>query len=171
MNAIATSRRRGATPLDIVIRSVRADDKAHLCALFSKLSGESRRRRFLRVKNGLEEHELVALTELDPSVAEALVAFDATTSEAVGVARYVRRGTRGTTADVAIAVADSHQGRGVGTALVARLTDRALLAGVGWFTALSFYDNRAARRVLEHAGPARVTDRQVDVVELEIPLK
>jgi GNAT superfamily N-acetyltransferase len=107
--------------------------------------------------------------DLDPAVEDAVVAIDRATSEVVGVARYVRRGRRDVTADVALAVAAAHEGRGVGAEITERLTERAAAAGVRWFTAPTYGADHAALRRLEHAGPA--PDHHPGVVDLEIPLR
>jgi GNAT superfamily N-acetyltransferase len=108
--------------------------------------------------------------DLDPAVEDAVVAIDRATSEVVGVARYVRHGLQGGTADIALAVAAAHEGRGVGAELTAQLTERAAAAGVRWFTAPMYGDDAAALLRIENDAPAPVPERHAGVVDLEIPV-
>ncbi len=82
---------------------------------------------------------------------EAFVAFDRVSGEGVGVARFVRLDDP-EAAEVAVAVADDWQGRGVGTVLLSRLADRARALGVRRFRASLMADNRRMRELLETWG-------------------
>jgi RimJ/RimL family protein N-acetyltransferase len=64
----------------------------------------------------------------------------------IGIARLVRDGD---TAEVAFAVADEWQGRGVGTILVERLRDDARAAGIRHLRAEVMADNAPARALAE----------------------
>jgi GNAT superfamily N-acetyltransferase len=154
----------------ILIRPVRPDDKATLRRLFAALSDESRTRRFLRVTRQLEPGDLAALTEFDREVEAAFVVLDAESLAPVAVGRYVRAEPGAASAGVAVAVADAHQGRGIGTALVRHLARHAASGGIASLRALMFYDNVVARRVLEHVGPVRVVGYDPGVVELVVAL-
>jgi RimJ/RimL family protein N-acetyltransferase len=79
---------------------------------------------------------------------EALVAIDPLTGRGVGVARYVCDPHDPRQAEIACAVTDLWQDRGVGSALVDRLTVHARENAVELFSARTFVGNRRARRLL-----------------------
>ena len=72
------------------IRPIQPDDKEALLAGFERLSEESRYKRFLTPMETLTSSQLAYLTEVDHHDHEALIAFDLSTRNAVGVGRYVR---------------------------------------------------------------------------------
>jgi GNAT superfamily N-acetyltransferase len=88
----------------------------------------------------------------------------------VGVARYVRDPKRRDSAEVAFAVLESWQGRGVGKALMRRLADRARAEGVTRFTALMLAHNSPMRHLLADLGPTRGLSRDMGAVELVVDL-
>ena len=75
----------------------------------------------------------------------------------LGVARWVRLEPGGDVADFAIAVADAHQGQGLGTVLAMALADAAHAAGIRRFTATTLADNVVALRLMR-AFAARLHD-------------
>ena len=133
----------------LVIRPIRPSDKAELSTGLSNLSELSRHRRFLSPKVRFTASELRYLTELDGHDHVALVAhlLDGT---GVGVARYVRVPGTGTTADVAIVVADSMQGRGLGSLMAELLAGVAARNEIERFSADILSENVAARRLMAH---------------------
>ena len=134
----------------LVIRPIRPSDKAELSAGLSSLSELSRHRRFLAPKVRFTTAELRYLTELDGHDHVALVAhlMDGT---GVGVARYVRLpGGDGATADVAIAVADPMQGRGLGSLMAELLAAVAARHGIERFSADILSENVSAQRLMAH---------------------
>lgn len=138
----------GAT---IVIRPVEPDDAEQLKAGFERLGAVSRYRRFLAPIDHLSPHQLSYLTHVDHTSHEAIAALDAVTGDGVGIARYLRDTGDPRLAEVAITVADAWQGRGVGTALLERLSARARAAGVERITARVIVGNAAARRLIARA--------------------
>jgi GNAT superfamily N-acetyltransferase len=154
----------------LVIRPIEPDDKAGLSAAFERLSDESRYRRFLSPHARLSNAELRYFTEVDHRDHEALVAIDPRTREGVGVARFVRDRVRADSAEVAVAVADDWQGRGIGTELLRRLADRAREEGVARFTALALAGNEPMRHLLDGLGEARVVDEGQGTVELSVDI-
>jgi RimJ/RimL family protein N-acetyltransferase len=143
--------RRLPTEPELIVRPIRASDKAALLDLFERLSARSRLRRFLVPKPSLSRRELAYFTEIDHRTHAALVAF-APDGTFVGVARYACELGETTVADVAFAVADARQGRGVGTGLARLLLERARENGIERLHATTLADNGPARRLLGRLG-------------------
>ena len=131
------------------IRPIRPSDKDLLAAGLRRLSPESAQRRFLAAKRAFSRAELAYLTEVDGHDHIALVAVDAHQPDLlIAVARCVRLGTGGDTADIAIVVGDPWQGQGLGRELLRRLAARAAAHGISSFSAIVLADNLPARRLL-----------------------
>jgi RimJ/RimL family protein N-acetyltransferase len=151
------------------IRPIGPEDKELLRVGFQRLSEESRYRRFLRPVKRLSEHDQTYFTEVDHVNHEALVALGPHGSEPVGVARFIRLPDP-QAAEVAIAVIDEWQARGVGTLLLHELVERARAVGVRRFTATCLADNREAIDLLQQLGATRIEGSDAGVVELTIQL-
>jgi RimJ/RimL family protein N-acetyltransferase len=141
------------TPL--LVRKIRADDKRLLEQGLRELSDRSVYRRFLSLKRRFSMAELRYLTEVDGHDHVALVAESPTqpVRSLIGVARFVRHADDPRAAEAAIVVADSWQGRGVGSLLAAELGKRARGLGIERFTATMASDNVPAHRLMK-----RLTD-------------
>ena len=153
----------------LYVRPLEPSDRAGLAALFTRLSPESRRRRFLGPKPGLSARELTYLTAVDHRSYEAMVAVDCRDGSIAGVARYAAISDRPGAADAALAVADERQRQGIGTALAGRLIHRARANGFEVLTATTLWDNRPARALLRRLG-FRPCTSQGNVIELELAL-
>jgi GNAT superfamily N-acetyltransferase len=152
------------------IRAIEPGDKAALAAAVDQSSDDAVYRRFLNPHGRLTAAELRYLTEVDHRDHEALVAIEPHSGESVGVARYVRDHERRDRAEIAVAVLESWQGRGVGKALLDRLAERAWDEGINQFTGLMLSDNRPMRRLLAHLGMTRVLSSDAGAVELAVEL-
>jgi GNAT superfamily N-acetyltransferase len=150
-----------------VLRPIRPSDKPALAEGFDHLSDESRYKRFLAPMNRLRESDLKYLTEVDHHDHEAIVA-QSLDGEPLGVARYVR--SQSGSAEAAVAVVDHWQGRGLGTALLQRLAERAREEGIDHFTAIMLASNQEMLTLLNELGPAEVTDAGDGVLEVQIEL-
>jgi GNAT superfamily N-acetyltransferase len=135
-----TERVRDGAPIEI--RPIRPDDREALADGIRRLSPESRYRRFFAPLEGLTEGQLDYLTDVDHHDHEALVAVEPGTERGIGVARFVRSESDPEVAEFAVAVADDWQSRGVGTALIHRLTERAREEGIRRFSGSILEDNR-----------------------------
>jgi len=142
------ARLRDGTP--VLIRPIVSTDKALLVEGLSRLSAESVYRRFLTFKARLNERQLQYFTDIDYNDHMAWIAVDPTEGahSCLGVARYIRLRDDPTKAEVAVAVVDSHQGRGLGTLLLSRLWRSALAAGIEVFVAYLLGENGRLLRVL-----------------------
>ena len=140
----------------IQIRAIRPDDKERLAEHFAALSQRSVYLRFMGMKKRLSADELQSFTELDFVDDVGLVAtlLDGKSERIIGVGRYLRRprGQRAKRAEVAFAVLDEHQGRGIGTVLLDRLARIASASGVLEFEADVLADNRQMLGVFGKSG-------------------
>ena len=134
------------------IRPIEPGDKALIAAAFAELSPESRYRRFFTPLERLDDGLLAYLTEVDHHDHEALVAIDADTGGAAGVARFVR--VADDVAEPAVVVDDRWQRRGLGATLLERLADRARAEGIERFAGVVLAQNREAIGLLERLGAA-----------------
>ena len=150
----------------ILIRPIEPKDQAGLARGLDHLGLESRYRRFFVPVSRLYERDLTYLTQIDHHDHEALVAIDEQTRVGVGVARYVR--TSAEVAEPAIVVIDDWQGRGVGTALLSALVERARKEGVVRFDAHMLATNSRAIRVFGRIGE---TTRSPDGTEVRLTIK
>jgi GNAT superfamily N-acetyltransferase len=158
------------------LRLIQPDDKARLLAGFRQLSAESRARRFLGGKQVLSEAELRYFTEIDQvdHFAIGAVELDARGRECDGVAvgRFVRLSGEPRCADVAIAIADRLQVKGLGLLLLKRLVEAAQERGFERLRFEHLADDIGMHRLIQHAG--RIVERQssagVIAVEIELPV-
>jgi GNAT superfamily N-acetyltransferase len=134
------------------IRPLERGDRAALAAAIAWLSPDSRYLRFATPKPRMSERELDHLVDVDHHDHEALVAIDPLTGWGVAVVRYVRVPGEPGAVEVAATVADEWQGRGLGRALLARLTDRAREEGHSALRASVLAANRRSIAMLQGAG-------------------
>ena len=137
---------------EVLIRQVRGSDAPLLADGFARLSARSRQMRFLSPKRSLSAAELRFLTEVDHHDHEAIGALSPADGRGVGIARYVREPGDPTAAEIAVTIVDDWQGRGLGTELLARLSDRARQTGICRFTATVAYGNTAMTGLLQNMG-------------------
>ena len=153
----------------VLIRPVRPVDAPLLADGFARLSARSRQLRFLTPKKELSPAELRYFTDVDHHDHEALGALDHADGRGVGIARYVRDADDPQAAEIAVTVIDDWQGRGLGTELVAQLSERARSEGIRRFTALVAADNRAMAGLLRNVR-ADLVRREPGALEYEITL-
>ena len=124
----------------ITIRPLANGDTQTIETLFERLGDESRRHRFGGPKPRLAGAELARLARVD-GANHALVAYVEGDPLPAGIARLARDGA---TAEVAFAVADEHQRRGIGRVLVRELAADARAAGIRELHAFVMGDNPPA---------------------------
>jgi RimJ/RimL family protein N-acetyltransferase len=153
-----------------VVRTLAGGDVAVVQQVFDGLSDESRRQRFAGPKPALSPRDLDALAAVDHRDHDALVAMEPGTGRAVGEARVIRDRCDGGVGEVAFAVADAWQGRGLGASLADLLARRARELGMRRLRATMLSDNVRSRALLRRMG--RVVVRRYDrgAVELEVAL-
>jgi len=145
---------------DVVrIREVRPDDAPALARAYANLGEQSRYRRFFTVMPELPETTLKAAVDVDHVDHEALVAVPLLSAEIVGECRFIRLPDQPDTAEIGVAVVDAWQGRGLGSALLASLSERAAEAGIEYFTAQILAENRTMLRLLPGLGQVKTQSR------------
>lgn len=157
--------RRSATVHRVTLRDLRPDEGDVLDALMSGLSPRSRYLRFHTPIPALTAGMRRALLDVDGRDRVAMVA-EADDGAAVGIARTIRDRLRPTEAEIAVAVVDAWQHRGVGRRLVTAVTERARLAGVLRMTARVRSENAAALALFRSVFPASLTHRDDDAIVL-----
>lgn len=133
----------------IRLRNIGADDRDAFATLFSRLSPESRHRRFHSSKPRLTPREISFFTDVDQHEHAAIAAVDDRDGSIVAVGRYVADPDAGIAiAEMAVEVADELQGMGIGTALASSTVERARANGYSTLTAVTLWDNPPARALL-----------------------
>jgi RimJ/RimL family protein N-acetyltransferase len=153
----------------VLIRQVRSTDAPLLADGFARLSPRSRWMRFVGAKTVLSAAELRFFTEVDHHDHEAIGALSAADGRGVGIARYIRDAGDPQAAEVAVTVVDDWQGRGLGTELLSRLSDRARQADIHRFTALVAAENVTVAGLARKLG-ASLAGRGPGTVEYEVAL-
>jgi len=131
------------------VRPITPEDADALVAFHSRLSDETVYFRFFSPMPALSQKQVERFTNVDHDRRVALVAELA--DRLVGIARYERLpGTD--SAEVAFVVADAHQGRGIGTALLEHLASAARERGITRFVAETLTENAPMLDVFRSAG-------------------
>ena len=135
----------------ITIRAVRPDDKERIVRAFRALDRRSVYLRFFSYKKELADEELRRVTECDGvSVARLVATVGSGDREIiVGLGEYVRSGAA---ADIAFAVEEDFQGRGIASRLLRQLADIARASGVARFEADVLAENTPMLAVLRNSG-------------------
>jgi RimJ/RimL family protein N-acetyltransferase len=151
---------------DVVMRQIEPDDIGKLREIWAGLSADSRRRRFLASSSvaDISDAELQYLVDVDHRRHEAILALGPD-GRALGVARYVRTPGDRESAEVAVVVVDDWHNRGLGTALLDRLTDSARENGIKRYTAIVSEDNDVVLQALERAGAERTNNGEDGEIE------
>ena len=131
------------------LRSVRPEDRDRLIELYERLSPESRRFRFFATTSGYEA-EVSRLLQADRKRDCVLVAEAG--GRISGVAVYFRDPQAPERAEVAFAIADALQGRGVGTRMLEVLAGIAREQRIATFDAFVLSDNRQMMQVFLDSG-------------------
>jgi RimJ/RimL family protein N-acetyltransferase len=141
----------------IVVRAICSGDRQRFSEAFQEFakSPESVHFRFHGFKRSLSQSEAIRMTEVDFADHVALVATFGTNRDSplIGVGRYiVCSAPNRDRAEVAFAVLDEHQGRGIGSLLLQHLAKIGRAQGLHEFQAEVLADNHNMVRVLERSG-------------------
>jgi RimJ/RimL family protein N-acetyltransferase len=143
------------------VRPLERGDREGLAAAVRGLSDQTRYLRFATAKPRLSKRELDFLVDVDHHRHEAIVAIDPTSGRGVALVRYIQVPGQPDVAEIAATVADDWQGRGLGTALLARLASRARENGYSAFRANVLASNQRSIAMLLAAGFAPLPSRGV----------
>lgn len=154
----------------IRIRALRPNDKSRLMRHFESLSPRSVYQRFFGLKRALTPTDLVRFTEIDfiDHVALAASLGEGEEERFIGVGRYVRS-PGSAQAEVAFAVLDEYQGRGVGTLLLEHLGRVARAGGVIEFSAEVMGDNQQMLEMFARSGFRVTRSAEPGTVHLSFP--
>lgn len=148
------------------MRPIRPDDAPRLVALYDHLSRDSRYQRFFSVMQRLPTDWARFLATVDYERRFALVAeAPGDPDTLIAVARY-EPGSEPDTAEVAFAVQDDWQGRGLGTQMFAALLAAAEGNGIRRFQAWVLGDNRRMLALITRFGDVQRRAFANGVVEL-----
>lgn len=140
--------------LRVHLRPIRPDDEARLHEAFSRMSERSVYFRFFSPLKRLPEEVAHRLAEVDHKDRCALVASSHRPDgqeRILGVARYDRApGTE--VAEVAVAVVDEFQRKGLGATLLSRLAAVARQNGIATFTLIVLPENQSMLSLLRRLG-------------------
>jgi GNAT superfamily N-acetyltransferase len=147
----------------ITVRQLRNGETQVVQSVFDRLGPRSRILRFGGAKTVLSAAELELLARVDGN-RHALVAYAG--NAPIGIARLVRDESDRTTAEVAFAVVDDWQGRGVGNVLVDMLVADARAVGITRLRATMHAENRASLALMRHA--TTIEHTRIEAGELEV---
>ena len=147
----------------MTIRAVRPDDKERIVKAFQGLERGSVYLRFFSYKKELSEQELRRVTGGDGASEAVLVATVGSGNREiiVGLGGYVRSGAA---ADIAFAVEEDFQGRGIASRLLRQLAAIARANGITQFEADVLAENTPMLAVLRNSGLRMRTSQGQGVV-------
>jgi acetyltransferase len=153
------------------VRPLRASDRARYRDAVAALSSRSR---YLRFAGPLPPQMTAALLDrmmrFDRDRHVVYVGLTADERRIVGVARFVADAPDPERAEVAIAVADEWQRAGLGAALLAKIIERARVAGLRSLIATTLIENVGAARLARSCGFSP-TGSDSGYREYELPLR
>lgn len=156
----------------VLLRPIEAGDKDELRAGFDRLSRRSRYRRFFTAMDRLSDRQLAYFTEIDyhDHFAWVALAVDEPGSPGIAVGRYIRLDHDPASADIALAVSDEYQGRGLGSILLEALVEVARDHGIEHFVGHVLADNVPMIHLLRKAGAATAWDEPgVLAIDFDLP--
>lgn len=167
-NYAATERLRDGASLEI--RALRPDDRAAMLESIGRFSNEALHRRFFAPKRNFSEREIDFFLNIDFESHVALVAVlnEGGRPLIVGGSRYVV--CRPGCAEIAFAVDDPHQKRGIAAFLIVHLIKIARAAALSEFVAEVLPENVPMLKVFERCGLAMTTRRDRGIVHVTLAL-
>lgn len=134
---------------EVFIRPVLCTDGPLLVDLFNRMTPQSIYLRFLWRLPALPEDMLHRFTHVDYKTEFALVAVveEEGKKAVIAVARYSFERDENTT-DLAVAVRDDWQGRGLGKPMLAKLVEIGKEQGISRFSSMMAPENNAIRKIL-----------------------
>jgi GNAT superfamily N-acetyltransferase len=156
--------------VEIIVRPVRMSDEEALQDFFYSLSDESARLRFMTHKTAYPHAEMQRLVDADYVGSLGLVASVPGTGELIAMARYdMDPATR--FGDIAFAVRDAWQRRGIGSILMRRMLEAARANGLQGFSADVLAGNRGMLMVFQQSGLVVQSRFDGSAYHLEMPFE
>jgi GNAT superfamily N-acetyltransferase len=156
----------------IRLRPIQPQDKQRIALALELLSPHSRYLRFHATVDELTEEQLRFTTEVDHIDRVAWIALDAQTLEAPAIAlgQYARLEGAHEVAEASITVLDDYQGKGLGTMMLAILSEVALANGIEVFRNYVLAENDTMLELFDQLGAERqpITS-EVQEVDLRLP--
>lgn len=160
---------------EVVIRSVRAEDKDGFARGFEQLSEEAIYRRFFSHKKQLSKEELKTATEIDFVRVVGLIAEieEDSAKKLIGGCRYVAIDDNDPPrhAEIAFTVLDAWQGKGLGKILFRHLLEIGRARGIEKFEAVVLSENRGMVKVFTSTGLSVSTRSEEGEIHFDIHLK
>jgi len=147
------ARRTTKTGLEVFLRPVRMSDESLLKELFYSLSEDSMYRRFISMRKDMPHERLQQFVVIDYTKEMVILALlqEGEKEKIVGIGQYgIHEASH--TAEVAFAVRDDHQNKGIGTTLLTYLTYLGKRRGLLGFTAEVLVENRPMLHLFEKMG-------------------
>jgi acetyl coenzyme A synthetase (ADP forming)-like protein len=133
----------------LTVKPIRPDDATELSRFYSSLSLESRVLRFFAAVANADS-SVKRMVEVDYTASYGIVAVAGAKPQIVGHAMYVQIEPR--KAELALAVADAYQGRGLGTILLGQLAEAAAASGLDILEAVVRPENHRMLQMLRESG-------------------
>ncbi|HEV3232027.1 MAG TPA: GNAT family N-acetyltransferase [Candidatus Dormibacteraeota bacterium] len=155
----------------VLFRPLGPHDVEGLREGFSRLSPESRYRRFFYAIDHLSDEQLRYLTDIDYVNHFAWLALLTDESRlGIGVGRWIRTEDDPTSAEAAVTVIDEYQRRGVGGALLRLMAESAIERGIRSFRAQVLGGNQAMIDLLHSLGIGTESWKDgIDTIEVPLP--
>lgn len=154
------------------LRAIRPDDREALHTGFLQLSKQSVRDRFFSIKLDLTPAELTYFTEVDFDQHLALVVELESDAgrQPVAVGRMVRKSGKSDHAEIAIAVIDEMQGKGIGKVMLHHLTGCARHLGIRHIDASVLAENKRMLKLIRKSGLPFTTHLQDGIQTISVAL-
>lgn len=168
----STDRAKAKGPPEMVIRRVRPADQPALRGFYAALAPETRRARFLGYVAGVSDDASRSFCTPDHMHAEGFLCLLPTPGGDAGVVGHLCLEPAGPgRLELAVAVADAYQGRGIGRRLMEAALGWAAEHGTSEIVASAFADNSRVLRLLSSAPHgAHILPADGGLVDVVIPL-
>jgi GNAT superfamily N-acetyltransferase len=152
----------------VLVRPIRPADDDQLAGLHARLSKDSIYRRYFSFKSALSPAEIQRFTGIAEEWRFALVGVRST-GQLAGVARYEGQAGR-TDAEIALIVDDALHHMGLGTLLLQRLVDVAIVSGMTSLTAVVLASNMPMLHLLRALPVPSTSARESGEIEVRLHL-